>query len=97
MLNIDTASARPIRQQLRRFPPAHVEAISEHVDTMLAEGVIEPAASPWASNIVLVRKKDGTYRCCVDYRRLNDVTVKDAYPMPRIDHTLEAMTNGSVR
>ena len=55
--NIDTGDARPIRQQLRRFPPAHVEAISEHVDNMLSQGVIEPACSPWASNIVLVRKK----------------------------------------
>jgi hypothetical protein len=54
--NIDTGDARPIRQQLRRFPPAHVEAISEHVDNMLSQGVIA-ACSPWASNIVLVRKK----------------------------------------
>ena len=89
---IDTAAARPVRQQLRRFPPAHVEAISEQVDSMLAQGVIEPAWSPWASNIVLVRKKDGSLRCCIDYRRLNDVTVKDAYPLPRIDQSLEAMT-----
>jgi len=89
---IDTGDARPIRQQLRRYPPAHVEAISDHVDTMLAEDVIEPATSPWASNIVLVRKKDGTYRCCIDYRRLNDVTIKDAYPLPKADQCLEAMS-----
>ena len=66
---IDTENSRPVRQSLRRFPPAHVEAISEHVDSMLNQGLIEPAQSPWASNIVLVKKKDGTFRCCVDYRQ----------------------------
>ena len=54
---IETEGARPVRQQLRRYPPAHLEAISKHVDNVLQQGAIEPAASPWASNIVLVRKK----------------------------------------
>lgn len=71
---IDTGAERAVRQQLRRFPPAHTVAISQHVDNMLRQGVIEPATSPWASNVVLVRKKDGTYRCCIDYRRLNSIT-----------------------
>jgi len=91
--HIDTADARPIRQQLRRYPPAHVEAISQDVDNMMAQGVIEPASSPWASNIVLIRKKDGSLRCCVDYRQLNSVTRKDAYPLPRIDACLDAMAS----
>jgi RNase H-like domain found in reverse transcriptase/Reverse transcriptase (RNA-dependent DNA polymerase) len=60
---------------------------------MLAQGVIEPARSPWASNIVLVRKKDGSFRCCIDYRKLNLVTRKDAYPLPRIDACLDAMAS----
>jgi RNase H-like domain found in reverse transcriptase/Reverse transcriptase (RNA-dependent DNA polymerase)/Zinc knuckle len=90
---IDTNNAPPFRQPLRRFPPAHVEAISDHVDSMLKQGVIEPACSPYASNIVLVRKKDNTYRCCIDYRQLNSVTRKDAYPLPRIDVCLDAMAN----
>jgi hypothetical protein len=89
--NIDTGDARPIRQQLRRFPPVHAQIISDHVDNMLAQGTIEPACSPWASNVVLVRKKDGSYRCCIDYRQLNTVTKKDAYPLPRIDVCLDAM------
>ena len=89
---IDTGDAKPVRQPLRRHPPAHVEAISEHIDTMLKQGVIEPAASPWASTIVLVRKKDSTYRCCIDYRQLNAVTTRDAYPLPRIDVCLDTMT-----
>ena len=60
---------------------------------MLAQGVIEPASSPWASNIVLVRKKDGSSRCCVDYRQLNSATRKDAYPLPRIDACLDAIAS----
>jgi hypothetical protein len=54
-------------------------------------GTIRPSASPWASPIVLVRKKDGSTRFCVDYRKVNDVTIKDAYPIPWIEESLEAL------
>ena len=91
---IVTNDARPVRQTLRRQPPPHQAAIKEHVSTMLQQSVIEPAQSPWASNIVLVKKKDGSLRCCIDYRGLNNVTRKDAYPLPRTDVCLDAM-NGA--
>jgi len=52
---------------------------------MLQNGIIEPAASPWASNVVIIQKSDGSYRFCVDYRQLNSLTFKDSYPLPRID------------
>ncbi len=58
---------------------------------MLDRWVIEPCQSSWASPVVLVTKKDGTTRLCVDYRKLNDVTRKDAYPLPRIDDMLDAL------
>ncbi len=58
---------------------------------MEQEGTIAKSASPWCSPIVLLRKKDGTIRFCVDYRKLNDATHKDAYPLPRIDDILEAL------
>ena len=58
---------------------------------MLEKGVIQPSNSPWASPLVLVRKKDGTVRFCVDYRKLNAATRKDAYPIPRVDETLEML------
>jgi hypothetical protein len=54
-------------------------------------GVIEPSKSPWSSPVVLVTKKDGTIRFCVDYRALNNVMIKDAYPLPRVDECLDSL------
>ena len=59
---------------------------------MLKRGVIEPAFSPWASPTVLVRKKNGTTRFCVGYRRPNSAAVKESYPLPRIDDSIDALS-----
>ncbi len=88
---IDTGDQRPIRLLPRRLPITKQEIEKEEVQRMLDPGVIEPCQSSWASPVVLVTKKDGTTRFCVDYRKLNDVTRKDAYPLPRIDDTLDAL------
>ena len=83
----------PIKQAVRR-PPIHLrEAADEEVQKMLKDDVIEPSTSPWASPVVLVRKKDGSLRYCIDYRKLNAITVKDSYPLPRIDDSLDSMKN----
>ena len=89
---IETGDARPIRERPRRYPTQEQQEISRQVQAMLQNGIIEPSDSPWASNVVLVRKKDGTKRFCVDYRRLNSVTIKDAYPIPRIDDSLDTLS-----
>lgn len=81
----------PIRQPQRRQNPKVRGEEERQVQEMLREGVIRPSTSPWASPVVLVSKKDATLRFCVDFRRLNDVTVKDAMPLPRIDDTLDAL------
>jgi len=80
---------------LRRHPRAHLDEIDRQVDELLQNDFVEPAASPRASNVELVKKKDGSFRLCVDYRRLNAVTYKDSYPLPHIDTCLGSM-NGAV-
>ena len=89
---IDTGDSRPIKQPPRRMPPLQRELADREVDKMLEKGFIEPSDSPWASPIVLVTKKDGSTCFCIDYRRLNDVTRKDAYPLPNINETLETLS-----
>src|SRR5271163_271741 len=88
---INTGDAKPVKQALRRQPFAHLDAIDKQVNDMLTAGIIEPSQSPWVANVVMVTKKDGSPRFCVDYRRLNDCTVKDAYPLPRIETCLDTL------
>jgi transposase InsO family protein len=82
-------SQPPVQQQKRRIPDKQEEQIMQEVDEMVNKGVIEASSSPWAANIVVVNKKDGTKRYCVDYRDLNKVTIKDSFPLPRIDDLLD--------
>ncbi|MDY6929837.1 MAG: RNase H-like domain-containing protein [Pseudomonadota bacterium] len=81
----------PFKIPPRRLPVHKRPVVQEEVEKMLRRGVIEPCDGPWSSPIVLVTKKDGTSRFCVDYRRLNAATVKDAYPLPRIEDNLDAL------
>jgi len=76
---------------LRRHPQVHLNFIDQQVDQMLKADVIEPCASPCSSNVVLAKKADGSLRFCIDYRKLNNVTYKDSYPLPRIDTCLDAL------
>jgi hypothetical protein len=92
---INTRTALPIRQHIRRLPFGKTEIGNREVNKMLTMGVIEPSSSLWSSPVVLVKKKDGSTRFCVDYRMLNDVTVKDAYPLHLISDYLDTLT-GSI-
>ena len=93
---IDTGDASPIRERPRRLPHHRQKEVESHLEKMNTQGIIQPSTSPWAAPIVLVGKKDGTTRFCVDYRRLNQVTKKDAYPLPRIDDTLDQMSGATL-
>lgn len=87
--HIDTGPAAPIRLRPHRLPLAKRQAAEEMIREMAANGIIEPSDSPWAAPMVMVRKKTGAWRPCVDFRRLNAVTRKDSYPLPRIDDALD--------
>ena len=85
---VDTGEHRPIKQAVRRVPFVHRETIAKLVKEMEETGVIKPSSSPWSSPVVLVPKKDGTTRFCIDYRKLNSITKKD---VSRIDDILDAL------
>jgi hypothetical protein len=89
--SIDIGDHPPIRQPLRRVPQAQRATIDHHIDEQLKQGIIRPSCSPFAQNLVVVKKSDGSTRCCVDYRQVNAVTRKDAYPLPRTDQCLSAL------
>ena len=88
---MDMQNNRPSKVGYRRLPVAKQVIADREVERMLKDDVIEPSNSPWASPIVLVTKKDGSVRFCVDYRRVNELTCKDAYPLPQIDETLDTL------
>lgn len=89
--SIRTVTDEPVRQQFRRIPPTQYQEVKDHIKDLLSRGIITESHSAWASPIVLVRKKDGSLRMCVDYRQLNAKTHKDAFPLPRIDESFDAM------
>ena len=87
--SIHTTCPAPIRQHPRRPPMGQRGEIEKQVEDMLNRGIITPSSSPWSSPVVLVDKKDGTKRFCVDYRELNKHTIKDSFPLPRIDESID--------
>ncbi|MDA8040957.1 MAG: reverse transcriptase domain-containing protein, partial [Pirellulales bacterium] len=87
--------APPFKERFRRIPPPQLDEVRAHLKMMLDAGVIRPSNSPWCNAVVLVRKKDGSLRFCIDFRRLNALTVKDSYPLPRICETLESLAGAA--
>ena len=74
-----------------RIPPELIQEVREHLKEMLEAGAIRSSNSPFSSNVVIIRKKDGTIRFCIDYRKLNLRTIKDAYAIPHIDDTIHLL------
>ncbi|GBM68120.1 Transposon Ty3-I Gag-Pol polyprotein [Araneus ventricosus] len=93
---INTADSQPVKQKPYRVSFEERRLIQEEVDKMLKLDIIEHSESPWSSPVVLVKKKNGTWRFCVDYRRLNKITKKDVYPLPRIDDALDSLSGASL-
>jgi transposase InsO family protein len=92
---IPTGDAAPIKQAPRRTPIAFKGAEQEEIEKMLRMDVIRPSTSPWASPVVLVRKKDGSTRFCVDYTKLNKFVTSISYPLPRIDECIDSLSGAT--
>ena len=88
---INVGDAPPIRQQARRLPFHQRDMVQKMIHNMLDQGIIEPSESSWASPIVLVKRRDGSFRFCVNFCRLNEATKKDMHPLPRIDDALDSL------
>ena len=93
---IDTENAKPIWQPARRTPITFQSEEVEYLQKQLDAGVVVPSSSAWPSPVVLVRKKDGGVRWCVDYRRVNEITQKNAYPLPKIGECLDTLSGSKL-
>ena len=90
---IDVGDHPPIKSTPYRVPYCQRSIISQQVKSMLDNNIIKPSTSPWSSNVVLVKKKNGKQRFCIDFRKLNSITKKENYPLPRIDETIDSLGN----
>jgi len=88
---IDLYDNIPFKQRHRRIPPAMYDQVRSHLQELISAGVIRRSHSPWASNVVLAKRKDGRLRMCIDFRQLNERTIKDSYALPRIEELLDCL------
>ena len=89
--SVPVTDDQPVAETYRRIPPTQLEEVKKHIQDLLDKDIIQHSNSPYASPIVLVRKKNGELRMCVDYRKLNAKTRRDAFPLPRIDESLDVL------
>ncbi|GFU26089.1 hypothetical protein TNCV_5105471 [Trichonephila clavipes] len=95
-LDIALTDDEPIFHKPRRLPFAERDIVDAQVDEWVKNGIVEPCSSPYASQVVVVKKKDGKSRVCIDYRRLNRKLIKDNYPLPLIDDILDCLQNAKI-
>jgi hypothetical protein len=86
----------PIAQRAYRMNPQELEELKRQLADMLSKGLIRPSASPWGSPVLFVDKRDGTILLCVDYRKLNEVTIKNNYPLPKIEDLFDQLNGAKV-
>jgi hypothetical protein len=87
---------RPIAQRPYRMNPAELVELTKQLDDLLSKGLIQPSSSAWRSPVLFVDKSDGSSRLCTDYRKLNDVTIKNKHPLPKIDDLFDQLTGAQV-
>ncbi|GJW50731.1 putative reverse transcriptase domain-containing protein [Tanacetum coccineum] len=88
--------AAPVARAPYRLVPSEMKELSEQLKELSNKGFIRPSSSPWGASILFVKKKDGSFRMCIDYRELNKLTVKNRYPLPRIDDLFDQLQGSSV-
>ena len=93
---IKLSNDKPFKERYRRIPPHQYEEVQKHLQEMLAVGVIQRSTSPWASPVALVCKKDGSLQFCIDLRKLNNQTIKDAKSIPRIEDSLDCLNGAAI-
>lgn len=93
--HIELNDETPFKQRFRRIPPSMLDEVKDHIEQQLSAGIIRRSHSPFSSNVVLVRKKNGELRICIDYRHLNSKTKKDNYALPRIDEILDSLAGNT--
>ncbi|KAI3730615.1 hypothetical protein L1987_61787 [Smallanthus sonchifolius] len=90
-----TPGAAPIARSPYRLAPSEMQELSNQLQELLDKGFIRPSFSPWGAPVLFVKKKDGSFRMCIDYRELNKVTIKNRYPLPRIDDLFDQLQGSS--
>ncbi|GKA49457.1 putative reverse transcriptase domain-containing protein [Tanacetum coccineum] len=88
--------AAPVARAPYRLAPSEMKELSEQLQELSDKGFIRPSSSPWGAPVLFVKKKDGSFRMCIDYRELNKLTVKNRYPLPRIDDLFDQLQGSSV-
>lgn len=92
-IELDQGTA-PVSKAPYRLAPAEMAELKKHLEELI-EGFVRPSSSPWGAPVLFVKKKDGTFRLCIDYRSLNKVTIKNKYPLLRIDNLLDQLQGAS--
>ncbi|GJW51609.1 putative reverse transcriptase domain-containing protein [Tanacetum coccineum] len=88
--------AAPVARAPYRLAPSELKELSDQLKELLEKGFIRPSSSPWGAPVLFVKKKDGSFRMCIDYRELNKLTVKNRYPLPRIDNMFDQLQGSSI-
>lgn len=86
----------PISKAPYRLAPTEMKELKQQIQELLDKGFIRPCCSPWGAPVLFVKKKDGSFRLCIDYRELNRVTVKNKYPLPRIEDLFDQLQGANV-